>query len=503
MKDLILIILAIISGVWSRDWRVTLQNQCALRGSSVVIACEYDYPFAAIVTRVDWAKVNELRLVLLSQLPSPADHFQYVGDYQGNCDLQINDVQQTDKGQYYFSFSTTFGSLTSRSFSYLSVEDLTINVEPSTVAEGGNVTLTCYSGCPTLVYVVWFRDGQPAQNPVFQAKREDAGKYRCAVRGEEHVRSAAVALNVQYAPNKVTLSMSPPGNVVRGGSVTFTCRSDANPPVAQSGYALYKDGQLLQSGQNYTVRDIQPSHSGRYHCHAWNNVSWGGSDFFNSPDVHLDVKYPPVNTSISVAGSGSVNLTCSSTANPPAYSYTWYMRSDSTSSMLYVGSGQVMSIPSVEASNTARYLCQAGNRLGAENSTEMPLRKQQGSGNQSVPIIAGIGVFLFVALLLVLLFWRKQLTYAGKKVSIYNTVSDFRFHEEDSSTSNDSNSLYANVHTLPLYRPPVSPHQRDAKASHENQMVYAKVTFNPRHPSRIKDEANEDSVIYATVAKSS
>lgn len=86
----------------------------------------------------------------------------------------------------------------------------------------------------------------------------------------------------------------------------------------------------------------------------------------------------PVNVSIEVRHNGSlaegssVNLTCSSAANPAADRYTWYRRTTS-SSLLQVGSGQVLSLPSLELSNTGLYICQARNRLGESNSTEVLL----------------------------------------------------------------------------------------------------------------------------------
>lgn len=91
--------------------------------------------------------------------------------------------------------------------------------------------------------------------------------------------------------------------------------------------------------------------------------------FFSDRPVNVSVSMdpPPV-----VQGS-SVNLTCSSAANPAADNYTWYrgtVSSSSSSSMFQVGSGQVLSLPSV-ASNAGLYLCQARNRLGESNSTEV------------------------------------------------------------------------------------------------------------------------------------
>lgn len=86
---------------------------------------------------------------------------------------------------------------------------------------------------------------------------------------------------------------------------------------------------------------------------------------------------PPLSVEVTYSGiptfNSAVNLTCSSTANPAADRYTWYKRTASSSSMLQVGSGQVLSISSLEASHTGLYICQAGNRVGVVNSTEVLL----------------------------------------------------------------------------------------------------------------------------------
>lgn len=92
------------------------------------------------------------------------------------------------------------------------------------------------------------------------------------------------------APEKVTLSVSPSGDAVKGSWVTFTCSSDASPPVTHSGYSLYKDGHFVTSGQSHNISDIQPAHSGLYYCQAWNSVSWRGIDLINSTEVLLDVQ---------------------------------------------------------------------------------------------------------------------------------------------------------------------------------------------------------------------
>ncbi|XP_008285116.1 B-cell receptor CD22-like isoform X1 [Stegastes partitus] len=500
----VVIILVILPGVWSGDWRVTLESQCALKGTSVVIQCSYDYPFGHIVTSTSWSKVKlhlgSPRLFALSQFSAPSGHFKYLGNKRGDCDLKINDVQIADTGSYYFSFVTTLNRWRSQTHSYLSVKELTTVVQPSTVTEGDDVRLTCVSGCPNPTTIVWFKDGQPVSGSVFQARIEDAGRYYCAVQGQETARSASVALNVQYAPKKVTLTVSSPGDVVKGDTVTFRCSSDANPPVTERGYSLYKDGQFISSGQKHSISDVQPGHSGRYYCQAWNNITWRGNALFNSAEVHLDVQYPPMNVSVSVAPQqvlegSSVNLTCSSDANPPADSYAWYKTAVS-GSMLQMGSGQMLFLPSMEASHNGLYLCLARNSVGENNSTEVLLvMAEKLQTSPSIAVLVGIGVALCVTLMIVLLlFWKKQRTNAGEK-------------QTEDPSDEPSDSVYANILMSPSSAPQRNSHPH-ASTSYEDEILYATVNIKPKNTSRAAQDSwskageNSDSVIYASVVTS-
>ncbi|XP_058502818.1 B-cell receptor CD22-like isoform X2 [Solea solea] len=574
MGYFILMILVLAPGVWSGDWRVTLESQCALKGTSVVIKCDYDYPSGHTVTEVQWLKWSVAsQRVPLSDLPSPPD-FKYVGNKRDDCDLKINNVRPMDEGWYYFSFVTTRDTWRSRYSAYLTVRELTAVVWPTTVSEGDNVRLNCESGCPSIPGIVWFRDGQRVSEPEFWARREDAGTYQCAVYGQENARSASVALNVhyapknvtlsisspadivrgssvtfscsceanppvtregyslykegqlvslgqthtiidmqpshsglyhcqagnsiswmgidtvksteihldvQYAPNNVTLSISSPANIIRGSSVTFSCSCEANPPVTHEGYSLYKDGQLVSLGQTHTIFDMQPSHSGLYHCRARNSISWMGIDTVNSTEIHLDVQYEPMKVSGSVepqqvAEGGSVNLTCSSVANPAADNYTWYRRRTHSAN-----------------SNS---ILQARNSVGENNSTEVLLTVEtMNQGSQSYLIIAGLaGLIVIVALVTaLLLFW--------KKLRAQNAVSGSRVNGLSSSVREDQlDTIYANI-TVPS-SPPLTP------TSDESEVIYSTVTIKHKATNvspHIKSKAEaeeENSVIYAAVAKS-
>uniref|UniRef100_UPI0037E8F62B B-cell receptor CD22-like isoform X2 n=1 Tax=Semicossyphus pulcher TaxID=241346 RepID=UPI0037E8F62B len=155
-----------------------------------------------------------------------------------------------------------------------------------------------------------------------------------------------------------------PDTVRVGDSVTLGCRTSCQ---LHSTAVWFKDGRLVAKPEF----QAQAEDAGNYFC------AFKGQESLQSDPVALNVQYPPLNVSVEVSypsiltANSAVNLTCSSSANPAAENYTWYKRTPSPSSsfLLQVGSGQVLSLPSEEASHTGLYLCQAGNALGENTST--------------------------------------------------------------------------------------------------------------------------------------
>lgn len=205
------------------------------------------------------------------------------------------------------------------------------------------MTLECSTSCQ-LPRAVWFKDGHPVAKPEFQAQAEDAGNYLCAVEGHESVLSDPVALGVQCK------------------YVCYDVVGCFFMEYALTIYALAING--LDHPCMFSFKLVQKIHS-ISEC-----IRQLSGCVFNTD--------PPLNVSVEVSHpgpltvGGGVNLTCSSAANPAA-NYTWYKRTDSAGSTLQVGSGQVLSLPFMEASHTGLYLCQATNRLGGNNSTEVLL----------------------------------------------------------------------------------------------------------------------------------
>ncbi|XP_017576210.2 carcinoembryonic antigen-related cell adhesion molecule 5-like [Pygocentrus nattereri] len=164
-------------------------------------------------------------------------------------------------------------------------------------------------------------------------------------------------------PKNVVVS-GPSGGIAEGGSVTLTCSSDANPPVES--YTWFKrsgtEDIKIGTGQNYTITHTSVEDSHKYKCRASNRH---GSAF--SESTALDILYGPKRVSSrpssEILEGGSVTLICSSEANPPVKSYTWFKRSGKEDSQ--TGYGQNYSIRDVSIEDNYKYKCRASNQHGS------------------------------------------------------------------------------------------------------------------------------------------
>ncbi|XP_008285112.1 sialic acid-binding Ig-like lectin 16 [Stegastes partitus] len=228
-------------------------------------------------------------------------------------------------------------------------------------------------------------------------QNDDAGYYYFRFDTNTYGRHSKTSVYLTVTELKARVH---PERVRAGDNVTLECGASCQLPNT----VWFKNGHPV-SKPNFTV---QAEDAGNYLCAV------EGQESVQSDPVTLDVQYSPLNVTVEVSQAGllmvgsSVNLTCSSVANPAADSYTWY-RSTSPSSLLQVGSGQVLSLPSVEASHTGLYFCQTRNRLGESNSTHVLLTVTE-TDNHRLILLVGIGVKVAILLLLPLLviwIWRQ------------------------------------------------------------------------------------------------
>ncbi|KAM9490053.1 sialic acid-binding Ig-like lectin 7 [Salvelinus alpinus] len=269
--------------VCQKCWSVTYTHQsiCALKGSTVNISCSYTYPSYHEIKKALWFTKWESGMDAedLSSVPGYEGHIEYLGDKKSDCTLRITDLRLSDSAGYMFRFITS-GDKFSGSPVSLTVTDVVLEMDPTSVSERERVTLTCRTKCtldPITAYS-WYKNGQPIPNSntysavyiLFSVSSEDAGRYSCAVEGHEDLPSAEETLTVRYGPKNTSVSVSPSGEIVEGSSVTLTCSRDANPPVQN--YTWYKNMSMRHSGQRYTIHNISSEDREGYYCEALNII---------------------------------------------------------------------------------------------------------------------------------------------------------------------------------------------------------------------------------------
>ncbi|XP_070847589.1 uncharacterized protein [Chaetodon trifascialis] len=310
----------------------------------------------------------------------PAGQVSYV--WFKNGEKIMTEESSSYKDQFYPGDAISCalkGHETFISPSLYALVDPSVSVSPSgEIMEGSSVTLSCSSDANPAAMYTWYKENQTLVESVnVKALREeaqlvfrsiqssDSGEYYCAAENELGRRTSQhISVDVKYAPKLPSVSVSPSGEIMEGSSVTLTCSSDANPAA---NYTWYKENQaLIQEPQGcFHFTSISSKDRGSYSCKSGNQHGQ-----LDSKSVFIDVQYAPKLPSVSVSPSGeimegsSVNLSCSSDANPAA-NYTWYKKNEDSPE----ASGQIFTITDFRAEHSGNYYCEAQNRRGRHNST--------------------------------------------------------------------------------------------------------------------------------------
>ncbi|XP_078130414.1 B-cell receptor CD22-like isoform X2 [Sander vitreus] len=467
-----------------------------VEGSSVTLTCSSDANPAAKYT---WYKENVNKP--LSEGPQ----------------LVFSSIRSSDSGQYYCTAENKLGMKTSQ-YKFIDVKYApklpSVSVSPSgDLMEGSSVNVTCNSDANPAANYTWYKKNL-VPNPVLERLSEepqlvfssirssDSGQYYCTAENELGRRTSAnISINVKYGPKRPSVSVSPSAEIVEGSSVTLTCSSDANPAA---NYTWYKENQTLLQGPEgrYHVTSISSQDGGNYYCKSENQHG-----LITSSSLSIDVQYGPKRLSVSVSPSAdivegsSVNLTCSSDANPAA-NYTWYKENEDSPK----ASGQIFTITDFRAEHSGNYYCEAQNRRGRQNSTFHLIVVAETW--KSIIIGTIPAVFLVVVWLSVFLLIRKKRT--SKQLHKPGDGSDNR--EQFSSEERDE-LHYASIHfsknrTDPVYsniRPAgLRKHEEQDEEEDDDKVEYAAVKFNSAStPPRTRgQETGEDpAACYSTVNK--
>ncbi|KAM8772406.1 uncharacterized protein AB9X84_009409 [Acanthopagrus schlegelii] len=383
-----------------------------------------------------------------------------------------------------------------------------VSVSPSAeIVEGSSVTLTCSSDANPAANYTWYKEnGDPDLQPlskepqlVFSSiQSSDSGEYYCTAENQLGRRTSEyIYINVTYAPRLPSVSLSPSAEIVEGSSVTLTCSSDANPAAK---YTWYKEKQKLIQGTEgfYHFSSISSEDRGNYSCKSENQYGE-----IMSSSVSVDVQYAPRLPSVSVSPSAeivegsSLNLTCSSDANPAA-NYTWYKENEDSPK----ASGQIFTITDIRAEHSGNYYCEVQNRRGT-NKTTVHLTvavswKSVAAGTITVVLLAIISLSVF-------LWIRKK---RKKRASRESTEAEERPDDREQGESEEQDDFhYASVHFSNNQADNLYSNIRPAQPRRhveQQEVEYAAVRFNsastaPR--ARGQGAAEDPAALYSTVNK--
>ncbi|XP_055019823.1 sialoadhesin-like isoform X1 [Boleophthalmus pectinirostris] len=173
--------------------------------------------------------------------------------------------------------------------------------------------------------------------------------------------SVQITSFVTYQPRNTTILSSNP--VTEHSNMSLSCSSDANPAVQH--YHWYKtDGGTHTLIGNSSVLNMKASRdTTAIFCEVKNEL---GTE--NSTVTHLDIQYPPRNTTMTVTPSGPVtehsdmSLSCSSDANPSVFH--WYKTDGGTHTL--IGNSSALNMKA--SRDTTAIFCEVQNHLGMDNS---------------------------------------------------------------------------------------------------------------------------------------
>ncbi|XP_077057491.1 B-cell receptor CD22-like isoform X2 [Siphateles boraxobius] len=181
------------------------------------------------------------------------------------------------------------------------------------------------------------------------------------------------------------LQVESPERVTEGDSVSLTCKSSC-ALTDRATFIWYRNSlKILTESNKLILNPVRREDSGRYSCAVDGHTHI-------SPDVQINVMYPPVKPVISISPSGvivegdSVTLKCISDSNPPA-EISWFKGGT------FVGSGRIYNISKISSDDSGEYKCKSINEHGEKYSDAVTLNVMYPPRSVSV-LINGSGVIV-------------------------------------------------------------------------------------------------------------
>ncbi|XP_028985537.1 sialoadhesin [Betta splendens] len=388
-----------LNGVLAGDWLIHLPNSpvCAVTGSSVVLSCWYDYPQSSETggegqISVQGGGGEAQQYDVLSEMWCLEESRCITPRYVFHSDGISPDPSYQNRVQYLGMPGT---------------KNCSLRITDLKQSDSGT-------------YVFYFITSHPTQKMPQQ-------------RG--------VQLLVADSPSAVTVLSNPSSEVTDGVTLCLACCS----PAASS-KALYRWYKSTNTTPQYAepvwnITEVTSMDSGGYFCQIQT-----GDEVRNSAVLTINVQYPPKDTAISLSPPGEfqprlpVTLACSSDANPPVHTYTWYQGqaclpyADKSSyrarmsSATMTGSNLTLSRTNISVMEYGQHCCVARNKHGSQTySVTLKATKETPSsdstGHKALYSGVTISILLVIVAIVAFLLIRRQKTSSQQSYVLTQTTA--------------------------------------------------------------------------------
>ncbi|XP_062913370.1 sialic acid-binding Ig-like lectin 7 [Mobula hypostoma] len=297
-----------LQAVVSEEWRADIPTEVtAQRGLCARIPCHYRYPSSLENERRTGVWFNNVEWKANSIVFHSRDHayesskFQHrtqlTGDlYDSDCSLVINNIEEEDRGPYFFRIEFT----NDHNFDYpviqLHVSDFTdkSSIFATEMVAGKPVKITCTfkSTCekmtPTLTWDTPTDVSASSSSRMTQwgdtltytsvltmnpAPKHHGQSLTCRVSYPSVSSEQTLTLTVRYKPKDVKILSS--DSVVKGSQVTLRCESVGNPPADTYQWKKVCSGMEMRLEgfrHELQIRISAEDESCAYYCRAGNVI---------------------------------------------------------------------------------------------------------------------------------------------------------------------------------------------------------------------------------------
>nr|XP_046254287.1 hemicentin-1-like isoform X4 [Scatophagus argus] len=312
-----------------------------------------------------------------------------------------NTPEPSDSGAYTCQVTNKITERTSSAVHVLSVTEPVSNVtlaasSTDLVEFSSSVTLTCSSSGSSLSFLwlnsssevtesdrVQLTDGGSTLT-IVNVTRYDQGPFRCLVSNPVSDGSSnEVNLSISYGPENIILASPPHEHYAVGSNITLSCSADSRP--AAMFYWFLNGDQLIDTGAELRLTNIQMSQSGNYSCQGFNQKTLRYETSQSSPVTVLE----PVSNVMLAASStdlvefnSSVTLTCSSSGS--SLSFLWLNSSSEVTEsdgVQLTDGGSNLTIVNVTRYDQGPFRCLVSNPVSNDSSNEVNLSISYGPDN--------------------------------------------------------------------------------------------------------------------------